>query len=90
MDKYAKTVGKLTVERDWTVGKKNLPQKSNDLLGTPSKSLDLLTKRAMVQVQTDNDKILALSRKHQLLGISRSYNYYTPAVNQTKETIKRG
>ena len=75
VDKYAKTVGKLTVERDWAVGK--------------LKSLDLLTKRAIVQVQTDNDKILALSRKHQLLGISRSYKYYTPVVNQTKEAIKK-
>jgi len=38
VDKYAKTVSKLTVERDWAVEK--------------LKSLDLSTKREMAQVQT--------------------------------------
>ncbi len=75
VDKYAKTVGKLTVERDWAVGK--------------LKSLDLSIKREMVQVQTNSDKDIAPSRKHELLGISRSYKYYTPVVNQTKEAIKQ-
>ena len=77
VDKYAKTVGKLTVERDWAVGK--------------LKSLDLSTKRAMVEVQAVNNVSMlpSLSRKHALLGISRSYNYYEPVVNQTKESIKR-
>ena len=75
VDRYAKTVGKLTVERDWAVGK--------------LKSLDLSTKREMVQVQTNSDKDIASSRKHELLGISRSYKYYTPVVNQTKEAIKQ-
>ena len=76
VDKYAKTVGKLTVERDWAVGK--------------LKSLDLFSKRKMVQVQTTKeDKLIAPSRKHSLLGISRSYNYYTPVVNPKKEAIKQ-
>ena len=90
VDKYAKTVGKLTVERNWAVGKQNSPQKSYDLLGTPSKSLDLSTKREMVHVQTQKeDTLLAPSKKHELLEISRSYNYYIPKVNQTKEALKQ-
>ncbi len=79
VDKYAKTVGKLTVERDWAVGK--------------LKSLDLSTKRAMLRLQAANNteasKLLSFSRQHELLGISRSYNYYTPVVNPTKEAVKR-
>jgi len=77
VDKYAKTVGKLTVERNWAVGK--------------LKSLDLSTKREMVDVQAVNNtkSLPSLSCQHELLGISRSYNYYTPVVNQTKEDIKR-
>ena len=38
VDKYAKTVGKLTVERDWAVGKQTPPQKSYDFLGTPGRA----------------------------------------------------
>jgi len=77
VDKYAKTVGKLTVERDWAVGK--------------LKSLDLSTKRAMVALQAVNNttKLPSSSRQHEMLGISRSYNYYTPAINPNKEAIKR-
>ena len=77
VDKYAKTVGKLTVERDWAVGK--------------LKSLDLLNKRRMVEVQAKNNKnkLPSLYRQHTLLGISRSYNYYIPVINQTKEAIKK-
>ena len=79
VDKYAKTVGRLTVERDWAVGK--------------LKSLDLSTKRAMLQLQAANNteasSLPSLSRQHALLGISRSYNYYTPVVNPAKEAIKK-
>ena len=78
VDKYAKTVGKLTVERDWAVEK--------------LKSLDLSTKRAILRIQAhDNTKEVSptFSRQHQLLGISRSYNYYTPVINKTKESIKQ-
>ena len=76
VDKYAKTVGKLTVERDWAVGK--------------LKSLDLSTKREMAQVQTvKEDRLIAPSKKHTLLGISRSYNYYERKVNPKKEAIKQ-
>ena len=76
VDKYAKTVGVLTVERDWLEGK--------------LKSLDLSTKREMVDVQAvTSTEIPSLSKQHKLLGISRSYNYYVPIVNQTKEAIKK-
>ena len=76
VDRYAKTVGKLTVERNWAVGK--------------LRSLDLSTKRSMLRVQAANNTEASptLSREHELLGISRSYNYYTPVVNHAKEAIK--
>ena len=69
VDKYAKTVGKLTVERNWAVGK--------------LKSLDLSTKREMVDVQAVNNTkdLPSPSYQHELLGISRSYKYYTPIIN---------
>ena len=77
VDKYAKTVGKITVERDWAVGK--------------LKSLDLSTKREMVRVQAANNtqSLPSYAKQHELLGISRSYNYYTPIINHTKEAIKQ-
>jgi len=75
VDKYAKTVGKLTVERDWAVGK--------------LEGLDLSTKRKIVQIQADIDNKIALSRRYKLLNISRSYNYYKPVINQKKEVIKK-
>ena len=75
VDKYAKTVGKITVERDWAVGK--------------LESLDLYKKRKMVQVQANIDNKIALSRRHELLGISRGYNYYTSSINQNKKDIKQ-
>jgi len=76
VDKYAKTVGKLTVERDWAVGK--------------LKSLDLSTKRAMVELQaTNNTQALpSPSKQHAMLGISRSYRYYMPVLNSDKEAIR--
>ena len=74
VDKYAKTVGKITVERDWAVGK--------------LKSLDLSTKREMVEVQAQDINI-APSRLCELVGISRSYKYYTKKINPKKEAIKQ-
>ena len=73
VDKYAKTVGKLTVERDWLEGK--------------LKSLDLSTKRRLVQA--DRNEELSNTRKHELLGISRSYKYYEIKTNPKKEAIKQ-
>jgi len=60
IEEYAKTVGQLTVERNW--------------LEKKLKSLDLSTKRRLVQA--DENEELSDYRKHKLLGISRSYKYY--------------
>ena len=73
VDKYAKTVGKLTVERDWLEGK--------------VREKDLSTKRRLVQA--DKNKALSNTRKHELLGISRSYKYYEIKTNPKKEAIKQ-
>jgi len=71
IDEYARVVGKITVERDWAVGK--------------LQSLDLSDKQDTVEVQADN---ISKSRQCELLGISRSYLYYTPVENKNKEAIK--
>ena len=71
IDEYARVVGKITVERDWAVGK--------------LRSLDLSDKQDTVEVQADN---ISKSRQCELLGISRSYLYYTPVENKNKEAIK--
>ena len=75
VDKYAKTVGKITVERDWAVGK--------------LKSLDLSIRREMAEVQANKDVNIAPSRLCELVGISRSYKYYTKQTNPKKEAIKQ-
>jgi putative transposase len=73
VDKYAKTVGKLTVEKDWAMGK--------------LKSLDLSTKRRLVQA--DKNEKLSNARKHEIMGISRSYKYYKTKRRGKKEEIKQ-
>ncbi|SFV90898.1 Mobile element protein [hydrothermal vent metagenome] len=42
-----------------------------------------------VQAINHTPKLPSTSRQHALLGISRSYHYYTPVVNPTKEAIKK-
>ena len=88
VDKYAKTVGKLTVERNWAVGCSEAEFRSK---ARTKRSLDLSTKREMVDVQAANNtkSLPSIFCQHELLGISRSYNYYTPVINQTKEVIKK-
>ena len=71
IDEYARVVGKITVERDWAVGK--------------LQSLDLSDKQDTVEVQANN---ISKSRQCELLGISRSYLYYRPVVNEGKEAMK--
>ena len=77
IDKYAMTLGKVTVERDWAVGK--------------LKSLDLSIKREMIKVQAKItiESNLSISRQHELIGLSRSYIYSKPVVNSQKEEIKK-
>lgn len=73
IDKYAKTVGKMTVENDWLVEK--------------LQSLDLSTKQDIVKVQAQATD-LSLSHISRLLGISRTHLYYQPVINLKKEAIK--
>jgi putative transposase len=40
-------------------------------------------------VQADNNETLSNVKKHELLGISRSYKYYEPKVNPKKEAVKQ-
>ncbi len=76
VDKYAMTLGKVTVERDWAVGK--------------LKSLDLSIKRKMIEVQAKitTESSLSNSRQHELIGLSRSYIYSEPVIDSQKEEIK--
>jgi len=41
------------------------------------------------QATNNTEALPSLSRQHEILGISRSYNYYTPVINQAKEAIKK-
>jgi len=62
VDKYAKTVGKLTVERDCPSSCRVVASLGRTV--GKLKSLDLLTKREMMQVQTKKeDTLLAPSKK---------------------------
>lgn len=68
-DQLAKKVGILTIERDWLEGK--------------LKSLDLSTKKTMVDegVQADeNLKKPSLNRRLQLLSVSKTAHYYQPTM----------
>ena len=69
MDKYAKKAGQLTIERDWLEGK--------------LRSLDLSTKKSMVESKLEN---ISIVKQCQLLGINRGNCYYTPKIN--KEALK--
>ena len=77
-DQLAKKVGTLTIERDWLEGKLN--------------SLDLSTKRGMVD-KTEGVQVTkknpSLNRQLELLHISKTAHYYTPVVPfESDEDIK--
>jgi putative transposase len=72
LDEYAKTVGKLTVEKDWAVGK--------------LKSLDLSSKKEMID--KSEHKILSVSKQCSLIEFNRSNLFYVPMVNPVKQSIK--
>ena len=57
-----------------------------DWLQGKLKSLDLSDKQDLVEVQAEN---ISLVKQTELLGISRSAFYYTPAVNEKKIAIKK-
>jgi putative transposase len=72
LDEYAKTVGRLTVEKEWAVGK--------------LKSLDSSYKKELID--RGDDKILSVSAQCNLIGYNRSNLFYVPVVNPTKNAIK--
>jgi putative transposase len=72
LDEYAKTVGRLTVEKEWAVGK--------------LKSLDSSYKKELID--RGDDKIISVSAQCNLIGYSRSNLFYVPVVNPTKKAIK--
>ena len=69
-DALAKKVGTLTIERDWLEGK--------------LVSLDLSTKKEMIDNQADN-KTISFNRQLELLNISKTAYYYEPVVPFSKE-----
>jgi len=69
-DALAKKVGTLTIERDWLEGK--------------LVSLDLSTKKEMIDNQADN-KTVSLNRQLELLSISKTAYYYEPVVPFSKD-----
>ena len=72
LNEYAKTVGRLTVENEWAVGK--------------LKSLDSSYKKELID-RGDN-KILSVSAQCNLIGYNRSNLFYVPVVNSVKNAIK--
>ena len=71
IDDYAKTVGQLTLEKGWLEGK--------------LKSLDLPTKKSMVESELKN---ISLVKQCEMLGLCRSNHYYVPAINEKIVAIK--
>lgn len=69
-DALAKKVGTLTIERDWLEGK--------------LVSLDLSTKKEMIDNQADN-KTISFNRQLELLNVSKTAYYYEPVVPFSKE-----
>lgn len=69
-DALAKKVGTLTIERDWLEGK--------------LVSLDLSTKKEMIDNQADN-KTVSFNRQLELLSISKTAYYYVPVEPFSKE-----
>ena len=69
-DALAKKVGTLTIERDWLEGK--------------LVSLDLSTKKEMIDNQAEN-KTISFNRQLELLNISKTAYYYEPVVPFSKE-----
>jgi putative transposase len=72
LDEYAKTVGRLTVEKDWAVGK--------------LRSLDLASKKKLID--KSGHKTISVVKQCKLIDISRGNLFYKPNVNQVKKTIK--
>lgn len=69
-DALAKKVGTLTIERDWLEGK--------------LVSLDLSTKKEMIDNQADN-KTVSFNRQLELLSVSKTAYYYVPVEPFSKD-----
>lgn len=69
LDRYAKKVGQLTIEKEFLEGK--------------LASLDLSKRQNM----TSSKHKISLSKQCKLLNISRSYIYYQPVINKTKNKV---
>jgi putative transposase len=82
INRYAKTVGRITMEKEWLEGK--------------LEGLDLLSKKKMIDSnpshnQSSNqssNKNISISSQCKLLKISRSSLYYKPSINEKKLSIK--
>jgi len=72
LDEYTKVVGQLTVEKDWAVGK--------------LKSLDLSSKKLIIDKSVH--KIISVSKQCKLIEYNRSNLFYSPVINNKKQTIK--
>ena len=72
LDEYAKTVGILTVEKDWAVGKLS--------------SLDSSYKKELID--RNEDKVLSVVKQCSLIDYNRSNLFYAPMLNPIKRTIK--
>ena len=72
LDEYAKVVGRLTVEKDWAVGK--------------LKSLDSSYKKELID--KSDDKIISVVKQCNLLEYNRSNLFYIPMISPVKQNIK--
>ena len=104
IDEYAKIVGKITVERDWVVGKlKDLDLSSKRLLveskssvsgGNDNDGNSNGGNKPMGVRNNDNDNHgnasdkLSLARRCELIELNRASLYYKPKVNEQKLAIK--
>lgn len=73
LDEYAKVVGKLTVEKDWAVGKLS--------------SLDSSYKKELID--RDEKKALSVVKQCNLIDYNRSNLFYAPMMNPAKNAIKK-
>jgi putative transposase len=71
IDDYAKTVGQLTIEKGWLEGK--------------LKSLDLPTKKSMVESELEN---ISVVKQCEMIGLCRANHYYAPVINENIIAIK--
>jgi len=82
---YKEKIKELEKQKDLTSKKLGEVIVERDWAVGKLKSLDLFSKREMAKVQAK----LSSSKIHQMLGISRSYKYYSKVINEKKVAIKK-